>query len=421
MIINFLRPIVLFLILSTVLFACKNETKQKLEISSTSQNTSETIGLIENPSRGNSALPRLFGNEKELFMSWVEQKDSLSVLYFSSFKDGRWSKALEVNSGTDWFINWADFPAIAENNGNIIVSYLQKSANGKYTYDAKINLYSAVTQTWKNDILLHNDGTASEHGFVSVVPQGKSSFFAVWLDGRNTMGSSIDHQTHGIGAMTLRGRIIHADGTMEDELALDNRVCDCCQTAMVSIQDAPVIVYRDRTENEVRDISRIAPLDDSFSPSQPIYRDNWKIAACPVNGPAIASFDKSVAVAWFTAVNNLAKVQVVFSNDMGKTFGSPIQINDNETLGRVDVVMVSEEAAIVSWMEKRGDETSIQVMRVSADGNKEFPITLSNTSFERSSGFPQLEISNNSLYAAWTMVDGKKTSIKTAKISLSDL
>ena len=418
---SFLKSILLFLILLTVLVSCKNEINLKQDTSSPIKSSKEIIGLIENHTSGNSALPRLFGTEKKLFMSWVEQKDSLSVLYFSSFTNGKWTKPFEVNSGNDWFINWADFPAMAENNGNILISYLQKSAKGKYTYDVKLNLFSAETQTWKKNILLHNDGTASEHGFVSVVPHGKSSFYVVWLDGRNTMGGSDNHDTHGIGAMTLRGRVIHADGSMQPDVALDNRVCDCCQTAMVSIQDAPIIVYRDRTDNEVRDIARIALFADSFSPSQTIYEDNWKIAACPVNGPAIASFGKSVAVAWFTAVNNLAKVQMVFSNDMGKTFGSPIQINSNETLGRVDVVMISEEVAVVSWMENRGDETLIQVMRVSADGNKGFPITLSNTSFERSSGFPQLEIANNSLYAAWTMVVGKKTSIKTASISLTDL
>ena len=90
-------------------------------------------------------------------------------------------------------------------------------------------------------------------------------------------------------------------------------------------------------------------------------------------------------------------------------------------MGGVDVVMISESTAIVSWLENVGGQTLNQVMRVSTDGSKGFPVTVSKESFQRSSGFPQLEIAGNSLYAAWTTVEGTKYSISTASISLKDL
>ena len=399
---------------AVLLFSCKSETK-KIE--------TKTEGFIslKNPTSGNSSLPRLFGTENQLFMSWVEKKDSISVLYYAKLKDGNWSKPFEVNSGNDWFINWADFPAIAENNGNIIISHLQKSANGKYTYDVKINLFSAKTNAWKKDILLHNDGTASEHGFVSVVPNGDSSFYAIWLDGRNTAGGHGDHENTEGGAMTLRGRVVHADGTMQPDVELDNRVCDCCQTAMANVNGAPVLVYRDRSETEIRDISIIGLFEDSFSPSKPVFNDNWEIPGCPVNGPSMASYKNNVVVAWFTGIGESPKVQLAFSKDKGKSFSVPIQINSRETLGRVDVVMISENTSIVSWMETIGHDTFILAMRVSADGTKGIPFTISKTSFERSSGFPQLELVGDKVYAAWTMIDGKNSSINTASISVEDL
>ncbi len=418
---RFLKLIIILFLGATILVSCKTETKQKYATHSEIDAPTKTVALLENPTSGKSALPRLFGTTNQLFMSWVEKKDSISTLYFSTLKDGKWTEPIEVNSGTDWFINWADFPVIAENNGNILISHLQKSANGKYTYDAKINLFSTETQTWKKDILLHNDGTASEHGFVSVVPIDKSSFYAIWLDGRNTGGEAGDHDNHSTGAMSLRGRLVHADGTMQPDVELDNRVCDCCQTAMVSIEDAPVLVYRNRTDTEIRDIARIGLFEDSFSASQPVYNDNWKISGCPVNGPSIASYKNNVVVAWFTAANENPKVQLSFSSDKGKSFGAPIQVNKNQTLGRVDVVMTSENTAIVSWMENIGEETLIQAMRVSADGSTGFPVSISKTSYERASGFPQLEVAGNTLYAAWTMVEGEKSSIVTASISIEDL
>lgn len=416
-----LKLIIILFLGVTILVSCKTETKQKSATSSAIEAPTKTIALLENPTSGNSALPRLFGTANTLFMSWVEKKDSISTLYFSTLKDGKWTNPIEVNSGNDWFINWADFPVIAENNGNILISHLQKSANGKYTYDAKINLFSTKTQTWKKDILLHNDGTASEHGFVSVVPVDTSSFYAIWLDGRNTGGEAGNHDNHSTGAMSLRGRLVHADGTMQPDVELDNRVCDCCQTAMVSIENAPVMVYRNRTDTEVRDIARIGLFEDSFSASQPVYNDNWKISGCPVNGPSIASYKNNVVVAWFTAANENPRVQLSFSRDKGKTFGAPIQVNMNPTMGRVDVVMTSENTAVVSWMETIGENTLIQAIRVSSNGSKGFPVSISKTSHERASGFPQLEVAADTLYAAWTMVEGNKSSIKIASISMKDL
>ncbi|WP_347374842.1 hypothetical protein [Aequorivita sp. Q41] len=408
-----------FLFISIIGFvSCKNE--KEITLSETKQ-TNETVTPLANPTFGNTALPRLFAASDHLFMSWVEKRDTLSVLYYSSLKNGKWAKPFEVNSGEDWFINWADFPVIAENNGAILISYLQKSANGKYTYDIKLNLFSAETQTWKKNIILHNDGTASEHGFVAVVPNGKSSFYAIWLDGRNTTGGHDSHKSHDAGAMTLRGRLVHADGTMQPDVALDARVCDCCQTAMTTINDAPVLVYRDRSADEIRDISLIGLFDDSFSASKTVHADNWKLPGCPVNGPAIASYENNIAVAWFTAANDNPRVQLAFSTDKGKTFGAPIQINSSETLGRVAVAMVSKTTAIISWMETIGEETLIQAMRVSLDGTKGFPVTISKTSFERSSGFPQLAVVENKIYAAWTMVEGDKSTIKTASFSVEAL
>ena len=138
-----------------MLIGCKNSENEK-----TSEVSSKSISLIQdldNPVTGNSSLPRLSSNDGKLFMSWVEQKDSLSHLNFSTFEQGNWSDPETIISGSDWFVNWADFPAIAENNGKILASFLQKSADGTYTYDVKLNLFS--DGEWKKNFILHDDGT----------------------------------------------------------------------------------------------------------------------------------------------------------------------------------------------------------------------------------------------------------------------
>lgn len=402
-----------------VFVACKNDQKTALPIS---EEPLEVVQAFENPSQANSELPRLFSNGKELLCSWVERRDSVDVLYYSKYNKDQWWDTTEVIQGDDWFINWADFPAIAENNGNILTSYLQKSAPGTYTYDIKLNLYQSATQTTKNDFLLHKDGTKSEHGFISILPSGEDQFFVTWLDGRNTAGGHGDHDDHSSeGAMTLRAAYVTAAGEIVNDTELDNRICDCCQTGAAMTPNGPVVVYRDRSETEVRDISLVRWMGDlGWSEPMTVYEDNWEIAGCPVNGPSIDAIGNNLAVAWFTVTEGTPKVQVAFSKAVG--FGTPIRIDAHDAIGRVDIVMLSETEAVVSWMEKIGEEAAFQLMKVRSDGTKSKPITIAMNSADRASGFPQIELLHGKIYAAWTSVGADKLkTIEMVRVHIENL
>ena len=94
----------------------------------------------------------------------------------------------------------------------------------------------------------HTDGINAEHGFVSLLPTPEGKTFAVWLDGRHTKKEEIN-------AMTLRSAEIDKDGKLSNEVELDGRVCDCCQTGATWTKKGPIVVYRDRSEDEIRDIA----------------------------------------------------------------------------------------------------------------------------------------------------------------------
>src|SRR5690606_34451461 len=119
-----------------------------------------------------------------------------------------------------------------------------------------------------------------------------------WLDGRNTSGGHHDHQG---GEMTLRAAIVNPDGSLENEFLLDESVCDCCQTSSAMTSNGPVVVYRDRTETEMRDISIVRFDGENWTKPVTIHNDSWEIAGCPVNWPRVAAVENTVAVAWFTA------------------------------------------------------------------------------------------------------------------------
>ncbi|WP_432410256.1 hypothetical protein [Rasiella sp. SM2506] len=416
---------VVFLLLSVI--GC-NEKKQQADNESVEktvvENTkNDNVVSLNNPSEENSQLPRLYSNGTEIYFSWVTKKDTTNFLNYSKYNGTDWTPKTLVATGNDWFVNWADFPALAENNGTVLTNLLQKSADGTYTYDVKLNLFKD-SATIKNNFILHNDATKSEHGFVSILPYKDDGFFITWLDGRNTAGGHDMEGEHGTGgAMTLRSAIVDGKGTISQRTELDNRVCDCCQTSAAMTANGPVVVYRDRSEEEVRDISIVRNVNGTWTQPQTVGLDNWKIAACPVNGPSVDAIDNVVAVAWFTVTKGVGDAKVVFSQDGGATFTTPFSVSTESATGRVDIVVLDaakKEAALI-WMQPKGEDEVIYLLKVNEKGSIGTPVIISQTSPERASGFPQLEKVGNELFLAWTEVDQKITTIKTAIISIDKL
>ncbi len=405
--------------LLVVLFTISCKQKNENSGNPSGLGSENSVELLKNPAELQSHLPRLFSNGKQLYMSWVTQKKDTSYLNFSVFENDKWSKAKTITVGTDWFINWADFPVISENNGSILTTYLQKSDTATYAYDIKFNIYDPKTATWKKDLLLHDDGTKTEHGFVSAVP-GPGGFEVAWLDGRNTVGGHNGHNSHSEGgAMSLRTAIITSVGEIINEAELDDKVCDCCQTSIASSGRITRVAYRDRSEEEVRDISVAGKaisghLEKSI---QTVYNDNWKIAGCPVNGPSVDAFDTSFGIAWFTAADGEGKVKAKFWQSENS---APIRVDNGNATGRVDIAMISKTEAVVLWMEPKGDNEVIMLAKINRNGKKISELPVTETSPERASGFPQLEVMEGNAYVAWTDVDGENKKINTATVDLKD-
>ena len=182
--------------------------------------------------------------------------------------------------------------------------------------------------------------------------------------------------------------------------------------------EGPVFVYRDRSELEIRDIYITRKVDGEWITPSPIAQDNWNIAGCPVNGPRADAIDDVLGVAWFTAANGQPQVKVIFSNDAGETFGQPLTVDQSMPLGRVDLVMIDKQSAMVSWLTQENDETVIKAQRVFTNGTTEAPIVISKTSESRGSGFPQMAKVDQEVFFAWTSLAGDSTNIKMAKITL---
>lgn len=380
--------------------------------------TEHLLELMTIPASENSSLPHLIkGEDNRLYLSWIEKRDSNWVdLKFSTLIDDQWSTPELIASGNDWFVNWADYPMIAiDSSGNKIASYLAKSSSGTYSYDVNLVLKPDTATLWSTPIIPHRDGTPTEHGFVTMLPNNDGSFLLSWLDGRNTGGGG--HGDHGNGgAMTIRSAVIDLQGNLSEEIELDGRVCDCCQTGGVTTPKGTIIVYRDRSVDEVRDMAFVAKTDTGWSQPKLVAQDNWNIAGCPVNGPRIAGYGNSVVTAWYTSALSRPKVKVAFKE--GENFSDPITVDSSSPVGRVDIAMLNDQTAIVSWVDG-GETPAIKYRIVNQNGSMSSVKTVAKISESRGSGFPQMEIFEGYVYFSWTELNEKNTTVKMAKIRLA--
>ena len=76
-----------------------------------------------------------------------------------------------------------------------------------------------------------------------------------------------------------------------------------------------------------------------------MHDDDWKIAACPVNGPMLSARGRDVVLAWFTRQGRVGHAYAAFSADAGRTFGAPIRLDEASALGRVDVELLPDGSA----------------------------------------------------------------------------
>ena len=343
-----------------------------------------------------SSEPNLYTSDNgKTYLSFIssEVDTEESKLYFSTLDlaNLKWNKPSLINSSTDWFVNWADFPRITSNNNNgISVHYLQKSGDDTYSYDIKVMNSKDGGGNWDKPLKLHNDSTKTEHGFVSTINYN-NNFLSTYLDGRQNELAKHDKSLS--PQMTLRSTSYNIDGEILLDKLIDNKVCDCCQTDLgITQNNIPITVYRDRSQNETRDIYYSFFKDAKWSTPLSINDDNWIISGCPVNGPAISTFRNSSSVVWYTEEEGESVLKIAFSENITNGFNDPIIINANDPIGRVDIEMINETSSLISYMDYIGEKAYLKVQKVnSLTGNNKF-IIIEEISNTRASGFPKINI-----------------------------
>lgn len=371
------------------------------------------VRALETPAGPGSLAPSLAATaDGRVLLSWVEPlgEGRHALRFAARAKGGSWSQPLTVQEGAGWFVNWADFPHLsALADGTLFAHWLEKRPGGTtYDYDVRVSRSRDAGRSWDVSFTPYRDQTAGEHGFVAFAPLDAARMGVLFLDGRETKRTD--------GAMTLRFAAVARDGPPEADTRVDERVCDCCQTALARTSRGLVAAYRDRSASEVRDVAVVRFEDGRWSEHVFPGAEGWQIHACPVNGPALAAAGDTVALAWFTMAGETPRVKVALSEDAGASWGPPRVVDDGRPIGRVDVALTDGGAAVVSWLEETDTSASIRLRRVDARGAST-AFALAGTSAARSSGFPRLAVAGGEIVVAWRDA-GEPARVRTALVEL---
>jgi hypothetical protein len=388
-------------------------------IASAQQPWSLDVKPLDAPAAAGSAQPQLSVSTRGVILSWIERKGQEAVFKFAERTDGAWSEPRTIASGSDWFVNWADVPSVVRlDDGTLVAHWLQKSGPDTYAYDVRLSYSTDDGKTWATSFTPHHDGTKTEHGFATLFQMPGAGLGLVWLDGRKMKTGGHDAGGHGGGDMTLRFGTFGKDWKQTSEVELDARVCECCPTTVAMTSDGPIVAYRDRGPDETRDIYVSRLQNGKWTEGKPVHPDGWKIPACPVNGPALSANGQQVAVAWFNAKDDQPRSFAAFSSDGGRTFGTPVRLDDEASLGRVDIELLPDGSAVAAYMEFADKRAQFRARRISADGTTSAPITISGMAGNRSSGYPRMVSNGNELVFAWTERQDNQSRVRTATAPL---
>lgn len=369
------------------------------------------------------------GADGSIWLSWLEtdQADhsSLRVAPYDPSTQ-TWGDVRVVADGSDWFVNWADFPALAvEADGRLTAVWFVNNPAGadsgeghahhRSGYQAWLSHGTDSGRTWSKPERLTTESTSVE--FVSLQHLAGGGLLAVWLDGRGKRAGS--------KAQQLFGRVI---GREQADTLIDASVCDCCQTSLTAFPNGDALVaYRARRDGEIRDIYTTLYREGRWQTPRILSADEWSIAGCPVNGPQLASHGGQVAAVWFTAAANAPRVYVTASPDAGARFLLPQRIDLGHPLGRVDTVQLRDGSRLVTWLEGGGAEAGVWLRRISARDEIGPPIHLAVTKSSRASGFPRLILVKDydttpaQLLLSYTVETDDSTRVETLLLTLPDL
>jgi hypothetical protein len=382
------------------------------------------------PSAPGAADPDLVAtSDGRLLLSWIDSVPGRrNALQFAALGDnGHWqSGARTIAVGDALVPRWANAPHMTSTaDGALWVQWLQKAREPDGALDVMLARSADGGFNWSPPARVNAVTDAADRGFVALWPATRDSVGAAWLDSgplppSSTTAMPATHAMHGMpsssASTSLHAAVFDRELASHDAVQLDARVCDCCQTDAALTPRGALLVYRDRSADEVRDIQATRFDGARWSPPVPVHADHWTMRACPVNGPSVAATGNDAVVAWYTAAADTPTVSLARSRDGGDRFDPPVVVDRGAAVqGRVAVALDAQQAWVL-WVREDASGQSLWLARYAPDLSRQLQrlrvATLRGRG--RATGYPQLALHGGDAYIVWTDVVGAMPQLQGA-------
>ena len=235
-------------------------------------------------------------------------------------------------------------------------------------------------QTFSAPVTAHTDRQLLTHRFEAMAFDAQGALHTVWLDGRDQAAApKVGAKSSYRGFAVYRNVSLDGGATFGPDLRVADHSCECCRLAVAVGTDGRVrALWRHVFEPNVRDHA-IAVLDAKPGSAPPtIVRatlDDWRIDACPHNGPALAAAaDGGFHAVWFgmrqQGGTSVAAVRYGRLNADGSPVLSSVRALPDARAEHADVQAAGDRVAVV-WRSSDGARTTLKAW-LSTDGGRSF-------------------------------------------------
>jgi hypothetical protein len=205
--------------------------------------------------------------------------------------------------------------------------------------------------------------------FAALALDNDGAVFAAWLDKRNRAPAKEKGEAYDGAALFFA---TSKDGAVYSSahLAKDD-TCECCRLGVAFAGPGrPVVIFRNIFEGGVRDHA-IITFKDMATPG-PLHRvsdDDWKISACPHQGPSLSIAPNGTYHAtWYTNGKARQGLFSARSTDGGATFSTPVALGDAAHNPARGFVLATAQGTYIAWKEFDGEKTTVKAIQSADDG-----------------------------------------------------
>lgn len=211
------------------------------------------------------------------------------------------------------------------------------------------------------------DSTVSQR-FISFALDPSGSIFAAWIDKRNLAAAQKTGRDYDGAALAYAWAEDGKDFTVA-RIAQDN-TCECCRIGVgFAGPHKPVVMWRNMFAGGVRDHAIMTFSERGPGMVRRVAVDNWKIDACPHQGPSLAvSANGTYHATWFTDGRARQGLFYARSKDAGQTFSPPVAIGNNDRQPTRPFALAAQGLVWLAWKEFDGEVAVVNVMQSRDDG-----------------------------------------------------